>query len=252
LTLVLVIAVANQVALGLLIHSVVIVSGGDQGRELLLAAGQVWFTNIIVFGLAFWELDCGGPVIRQSERCELPAGDFRFSQNENDDGVAEVSVGSSDRSDWVPTLMDYLYVSVTNSTAFSPTDTMPLPSRAKLLMAAECISALLTSVLVMARCLSAVWNRGQLSNQLRSHSNSPTQPRSRRSRSAASAWTRGRPAGCSRSPRTERRGDAHPGPAALSPAQVWPSAQHRCLGGPAALDLRWRVPAPSCRSSRQP
>lgn len=101
MTLVLIIAVANQAALGLLIHSLITVSNRDQGRELLLAAGQVWFTNIIVFGLAFWELDRGGPVIRtQSERCELPAADFRFSQDENDDAVEEVAVGSSGRSDW--------------------------------------------------------------------------------------------------------------------------------------------------------
>jgi hypothetical protein len=132
-------------------------TAGDQARELLLAAGQVWLTNIIAFGLAFWELDRGGPVVRtQAQRRELPAADFRFSQDENDDAVEEVAVGSSVRSDWVPTLMDYLYVSVTNSTAFSPTDTMPLSPRAKLLMAVECISALLTSVLVIARAVGAL------------------------------------------------------------------------------------------------
>ncbi|MYW20392.1 hypothetical protein GT039_33685, partial [Streptomyces sp. SID2955] len=57
-------------------------------------------------------------------------------------------------SDWVPTLMDYLYVSVTNSTAFSPTDTMPLTARAKLMMSVQSISALLTSLLVIARAVS--------------------------------------------------------------------------------------------------
>lgn len=156
LVVVLVIVVANQVALGLLIHSLVTVSD-EQGRELLVAAGQVWLTNIIAFGLAFWELDRGGPVRRtQAERSDLPAADFRFSQDENHDAIDEVAAGSSARSDWVPTLMDYLYVSVTNSTAFSPTDTMPLSPRAKLLMAVECISALLTSVLVIARAVGAL------------------------------------------------------------------------------------------------
>jgi hypothetical protein len=65
-----------------------------------LAAGQVWLINIIAVGLAFWELDRSGPVIRtQVVRHELPAADFRFSQDENDDAVEGVAVGASV---WVP------------------------------------------------------------------------------------------------------------------------------------------------------
>ena len=63
-------------------------------------------------------------------------------------------MGSSKRSGWVPALHDYLYVSLTNSTAFSPTDTMPLTGRAKLLMGVECTSALIVSVLVISRGVS--------------------------------------------------------------------------------------------------
>ena len=153
----LVITAANQVALALLLHALLTVTA-DQARELLLAAGQVWFTNIIAFGLIFWELDRGGPVARTQggSRRDLPAADFRFSQDENDDAVEEVAVSASGRADWVPTLIDYLYVSVTNSTAFSPTDTMPLSTRAKLLMTTESIAALLTSVLVIARAVGAL------------------------------------------------------------------------------------------------
>jgi len=92
----------------------------------------------------------------QQDREELPPADFRFSQDENDDAIVEVARGSSGKSDWVPALVDYLYVSVTNSTAFSPTDTMPLSSRAKLLMAAESVSALVLSILVIARAVSAL------------------------------------------------------------------------------------------------
>ncbi|MFB0619416.1 hypothetical protein [Streptomyces sp. AGS-58] len=154
LTLVGVIAASNLVALGLLIHEL-LYAGVKDGRGLLVAALQVWLTNIIVFGLAYWELDRGGPVSRtQLPRDELPLADFRFSQDENDDAVEEVADGASRSSDWVPTLTDYLYVSVTNSTAFSPTDTMPLSTRAKLLMSLESVSALLTSLLVIARAVS--------------------------------------------------------------------------------------------------
>lgn len=156
LALVGVIAAANLAALGLLIDALVS-SKASQGRELLLAALQVWATNIIVFGLAFWELDRGGPVSRtQLARDKLPPADFRFSQDENDDTINEVAVTASGHADWVPALVDYLYVSVTNSTAFSPTDTMPLSARAKILMAIESIAALITSVLVIARAVSVL------------------------------------------------------------------------------------------------
>ncbi|WP_206300042.1 hypothetical protein [Streptomyces mangrovisoli] len=154
LALVLVIAASNLTALGILIHEL-IHAGVKDGRALLVAALQVWLTNIIAFGLAYWELDRGGPVARtQLPRGELPLADFRFSQDENDDAVEEVADGASISADWVPNLVDYLYVSVTNSTAFSPTDTMPLSARAKLLMSVQSVAALLTSLLVIARAVS--------------------------------------------------------------------------------------------------
>ncbi|MER6464826.1 hypothetical protein ABT278_30820 [Streptomyces sp. NPDC001228] len=154
LALVAVIAASNLLALGTLIHELVSAEVKD-GTALLVASLQIWLTNILVFGLAYWELDRGGPVSRtQVPREKLPLADFRFSQDENHDAVQEVSDGSSKSSDWVPTLMDYLYVSVTNSTAFSPTDTMPLSSRAKVLMSVQSVAALLTSLLVIARAVS--------------------------------------------------------------------------------------------------
>jgi hypothetical protein len=65
--------------------------------------------------------------------------------------VVEVSKGSSKISGWVANYVDYAYVSLTNSSAFSPTDTMPLSARAKLLMGAESTMALITSVVVIAK-----------------------------------------------------------------------------------------------------
>jgi hypothetical protein len=80
--------------------------------------------------------------------------DFRFPQDEDHDAIFEVSARSASRSGWVPGFIDYLYVSVTNSSAFSPTDTMPLSPRAKMLMAVESVSALMLSVLVISRGVS--------------------------------------------------------------------------------------------------
>lgn len=55
---------------------------------------------------------------------------------------------------WRPGLVDYLYVSFTNATAFSPTDTMPLTGRAKWLMSAQSLTALVTVGLVVARAVN--------------------------------------------------------------------------------------------------
>ncbi|WP_028065884.1 DUF1345 domain-containing protein [Solirubrobacter soli] len=154
IALVLLIAAANAAALILVVKQ--LVSGqATHGATLLLAAGQVWMTNIIVFALAFWELDRGGPVRRtQATGRDLPAADFRFPQDEDHDAIREVAVRSSAKSGWTPGFVDYLYVSVTNSSAFSPTDTMPLSPRVKMLMAAESISAIVLSVLVISRGVS--------------------------------------------------------------------------------------------------
>lgn len=156
IVLVLLILATNTAILGLLIHALI---HGDakEGKELLLAALQVWLTNVIAFGLVYWELDRGGPVVRtQARRDQIPAADFRFPQDEDHDAISEVAKGSSAQSGWVPALVDYLYVSVTNSSAFSPTDTMPLSSRAKLLMASQSMSALVLSLLVVSRAVSVL------------------------------------------------------------------------------------------------
>ena len=138
----------NVVALALLVSQI---TGGESGGDLLVAAMQIWLTNVIGFALLYWELDRGGPVVRrEAQRQDLPDADWRFSQDENDDAVVEVSRGSSITSGWIPIFVDYLYLSLTNSSAFSPTDTMPLTSRAKMLMGLQATAALLTTLVVVA------------------------------------------------------------------------------------------------------
>ena len=154
-----VVITTNMVALGMLVTT--LTSSGTDGMALLVGGMQVWVTNVIGFGLLFWEVDRGGPVARHTlARDRLPMADWRFSQDENRDTVREVSAGSSDRSDWRPVFFDYLYVSLTNSSAFSPTDTMPLTARAKALMGVEASAALLTSLLVVARAIGGLGSGG--------------------------------------------------------------------------------------------
>ncbi len=156
IALALVLILTNLVSLGMLISELSSSASGS-GTTLLLAAMQIWLTSVIGFGLLYWELDRGGPVVRRkAERAELPAADWRFSQDENDGTVAEVSRGSSKQSGWIPIFIDYLYLSLTNSSAFSPTDTMPLTSRAKALMGVQATSALLITLIVVAFAVGSI------------------------------------------------------------------------------------------------
>lgn len=114
------------------------------GAQLLQSAVTLWVTNVIAFGLAFWEIDCGGPVRRAlSGMRKYP--DFQFPQDENP-GLAPPG--------WVTHLHDYLYLSTTNSIAFSPTDAMPLTRTAKGLMALESALSVAAIVIVAARAVN--------------------------------------------------------------------------------------------------
>ena len=142
MTLFAVISVANALALVALIVSLV---NGEvtSGPELMLDAVTIWSTNVIVFGLWFWGVDRGGPVRRR--QTNPPPPDFQFPQMENPQ-LAEPG--------WHARLIDYLYVSLTNSIAFSPTDAMPLTRRTKVLMGAESAVSALTVLLVAARAVN--------------------------------------------------------------------------------------------------
>ena len=110
--------------------------------ELLTHGAVVWLTNIITFGLLFWQLDEGGPRVRaERERLDV---DFQFPQD------------TVPRAGWSPRLSDYLYVSLTNAIAVSPTDTMPLTPRAKGLMAVESLISYAVVLLVVARAVNAL------------------------------------------------------------------------------------------------
>jgi uncharacterized membrane protein len=137
--------VFNVLGVLVLVVSLLSKSGGHvTGRQLLLSGGVVLLTDVIAFGLAFWELDCGGPLARAIAPARLRP-DFQFPQDENPVLA---------REDWSPRLWDYLYVALTNATAFSPTDTMPLTRFAKALMAAESTLSAITVLLIAARAVN--------------------------------------------------------------------------------------------------
>ena len=114
------------------------------GRQLIFAAFVIFLTNIIIFSLWFWELDSPGLTgIKKHDA----APKFLFPQ---------MQFKSPETKGWEPTYFDYLYLSTTNSTAFSPTDTLPLTHGAKVLMGSQAFISLLTVVLVTARAVNVL------------------------------------------------------------------------------------------------
>ncbi len=113
------------------------------GVALLVNALNIWFTNVIIFALWYWELDRGGPLRRRQHQSHKP--DFFFPQMTNPELA---------HPNWRPGFVDYLFVAFTNATAFSPTDTLPLSAGAKLLMMVQSAISLLTVALVAARAVN--------------------------------------------------------------------------------------------------
>jgi uncharacterized membrane protein len=142
LTIAVLLTVGNQVTLGLTIAA--LLRGQAAGAQVLLTTLQVWATNALAFALVYWELDRGGPVARRTVGLrDQAAADFRFPQD-----------GDPEPRSWAPEFVDYAYFSLTNMMAFSPTDVMPLTSRAKGLMAYQAVTAFILLALVISRAVN--------------------------------------------------------------------------------------------------
>jgi uncharacterized membrane protein len=146
LVLLAVIVFGNLVGVGLLVAALITTSADALGGgQLLLTAAAIWAANVIVFGMCYWDIDDGGPFERA--RHERTTPDFQFPQDENRQLA---------RKGWRPRVWDYIFVSLTSATAFSPTDSMPLTLRAKLLVGVESIVSLVLVVLVTARAVNVL------------------------------------------------------------------------------------------------
>jgi len=123
---------------------------------LLRTGAEIWFTNIIVFALWYWELDGDGPDARAhaSGAAEFRNADFLFPQMQ----LTIASGGSYACIDpaWKPQFLDYFYLAFTTATAFSPADVMPLSRWGKALMGAEAMISLITIAIVLARAISLI------------------------------------------------------------------------------------------------
>ena len=139
------IAVISAMNFGALFELVraLLMGKAENGPTLLLDAVNIWVINVIVFALWFWGLDGGGPAVRAARAHS--SFEFLFPQ---------ATVDLRTEAPFTPGFVDYLFLSFTNATAFSPTDTLPLSQRAKLLMMAEAMISLLTIAFVAARAVN--------------------------------------------------------------------------------------------------
>jgi len=146
LVLLVVIVLGNLVGVAFLVGALVATPSDDlSGGQLLFTAAAIWTANVIVFGLCYWDIDDGGPFERARHDRSTP--DFRFPQDETPDVAPP---------DWTPRVWDFIFVALTSASAFSPTDTMPLTLKAKLLVGVEEVVSLVLIVLVTARAVSVL------------------------------------------------------------------------------------------------
>ena len=132
---------ANLISLGYLIREMIIRSKDLSGLELLTSSVSIWIINVLAFSLVYWQLDRGGPEARHNNNSLIP--EWLFPQ----DSISEYK-------QWKPVFVDYLFLSYTSATAFSPTDVLPLSSRSKLLMMLESTISLVTIVVVASRAIN--------------------------------------------------------------------------------------------------
>ncbi|QES50282.1 hypothetical protein DEJ50_23110 [Streptomyces venezuelae] len=125
-----------------------LIHGGAETNSatgLLQAGGVVWASTVLAFSLLYFELDSGGAAARAHRMPATP--ELAFPQQLNLDLNAV---------HWRPRYVDYLYLGLTNSTAFSPTDVMPLAPWAKIAMAVQSLVSLLILGLVIARAVNVL------------------------------------------------------------------------------------------------
>jgi hypothetical protein len=115
----------------------------NHASELLATGAGVWLGNNLAFALLYWLMDGGGPIARLRRSSPV---DFAFTQQVNPHLAAP---------GWRPVFLDYLHLGFTNSTAFSPTDVMPLTLRAKYAMLVQSTVSLAVIGLVVARAVNA-------------------------------------------------------------------------------------------------
>ncbi len=122
-------------------------------KQLLLVAGALWLSNVLVFASWYWRLDAGGPHAREL-RDRHAEGAFLFPQMTIPPGRDTPMHEPSIYEAWTPGFVDYLFLAFNTSTAFSPTDVPVLSRWAKVLMMVQASISLITIALLAARAIN--------------------------------------------------------------------------------------------------
>jgi hypothetical protein len=122
-----------------------LLQGSVEASYLLSGAGAIWAANLLTFSIWYWEIDGGGPSERS--RDGHLSTDFLFPQMQIGDGTVK---------GWWPGFIDYMFVAFNASTAFSPTDTLILSRRAKVLMMVQSLISAVTVVVIAARAINTL------------------------------------------------------------------------------------------------
>jgi len=118
---------------------------------LLRSAGLLWLTNVIVFALWYWRLDGGGPTLRQKQK-KFGSRSFLFPQ---------IQIPHDERAEfecarWRPLFIDYLFVALTQSSTFGPTDAPLLARWAKVLAMIQILISLTIVVLLISQAVGVL------------------------------------------------------------------------------------------------
>jgi hypothetical protein len=117
----------------------------NQPGGLLAAGAVVWATNVVAFGLWYWDLDRGGAAARAHNPYRNPA--FVFPEMQHAEYVPAT---------WVPRFVDYISLAFWTATAISPTDISAIKPWAKLLMMLEASGSIVLVALVIARAINVL------------------------------------------------------------------------------------------------
>jgi hypothetical protein len=145
--------VSSLLTIGLVTSVTLLIRGLPLHRQspvaLMRSAASLWCTNVLVFALWYWRLDAGGPHSRDA-RTTHEDGSFLFPQMTMSPEERRAIVQGT----WSPGFVDYLFLAFNTSTAFSPTDTPPLTTWAKLLMMVQSIVSLAVLAVLAARAVN--------------------------------------------------------------------------------------------------
>ena len=151
LAVVVILPLINLICLGWFVYDMLNPATVTVSHELLLAGFALWVVNIGVFALAYWEIDTGGPEVRA---LGLPTvfhnrdyPDFVFPQQTSGDPQFTPE-------NWTPGFLDYLYISITTATSFSPAAVSPYTHIAKMMAGSEALLSLFILGLVVSRAIS--------------------------------------------------------------------------------------------------